>query len=157
RRRALPSREHAGADRHARRPAALPRDAAVGRARDHLHGTRPAGRPLERRHEGGDREHRRRDPGAAVPQRGNQGEGLHAHGGLPRPRERRTVTARTTGRRRALTSLFSADVRGDAIATALEAEAQRAANEPERAASWLYAREIVDGVLDHFAEINELI
>lgn len=37
------------------------------------------------------------------------------------------------------------------------AEAKRAAGEPDRAASWLYAREIVDGVSDHQEEIDELI
>ena len=59
------------------------------------------------------------------------------------------MSARTKARRRALNILFSADIRGDAISVALDAEAVRAANEPERAASWLYAREIVDGVIDH--------
>lgn len=65
--------------------------------------------------------------------------------------------ARTKARRRALNILYSADVRGEAISVALQAEAQRAATEPEREASWLYGREIVDGVLDHFGEIDELI
>lgn len=40
---------------------------------------------------------------------------------------------------------------------ALTAEAKRAASEPAREASWLYAREIVDGVIDHQAEIDEQI
>ncbi|GGD38069.1 N utilization substance protein B [Microbacterium faecale] len=67
------------------------------------------------------------------------------------------MSARTKARRRALNILFSADIRGDAISVALDAEAVRAANEPERAASWLYAREIVDGVIDHLDEIDELL
>ena len=37
------------------------------------------------------------------------------------------------------------------------AEAARAASEPARSASWLYAREIVDGVIDHNEEIDETI
>ncbi|NYD65899.1 N utilization substance protein B [Agromyces atrinae] len=39
----------------------------------------------------------------------------------------------------------------------LVAEAERAVSEPDRAASWLYAREIVDGIVDHRYEIDELI
>ena len=40
---------------------------------------------------------------------------------------------------------------------ALAAEAKRAASEPAREASWLYAREVVDGIIDHRDEIDELI
>ena len=65
--------------------------------------------------------------------------------------------ARTKARKRALDILFSADVRGDTIARSLSAAAERAASEPERAASWLYAREIVDGVIDNGDEIDEQI
>jgi len=53
--------------------------------------------------------------------------------------------------------LFQADVRGEAISTIVNAEAKRAASEPDREASWIYAREIVDGVTDHRDEIDELI
>lgn len=53
--------------------------------------------------------------------------------------------------------LFQADVRAIPVAEILSVEAERAANEPERMASWLYAREIVDGVEDHRAQIDELI
>ncbi|GAA3645436.1 transcription antitermination factor NusB [Microbacterium marinilacus] len=67
------------------------------------------------------------------------------------------MSARTKARKRALDILFSADVRGDEIAVALAAEAKRAASEPARQASWLYAREIVDGVIDHADEIDEQI
>jgi N utilization substance protein B len=58
------------------------------------------------------------------------------------------MSARTKARKRALDVLFSADVRQISLAEALEAEAVRAASEPARSASWLYAREIVDGVID---------
>ena len=67
------------------------------------------------------------------------------------------MSARSKARKRALDILFSADVRGDEIPVALAAEAKRAATEPAREASWLYAREIVDGVIDHADEIDEQI
>jgi N utilization substance protein B len=67
------------------------------------------------------------------------------------------MSARHKARKRALDILFSADVREMDLADALAAEADRAANEPDREASWLYAREIVDGVIDHQAEIDETI
>jgi len=67
------------------------------------------------------------------------------------------VSARTKSRKRALDVLFSADVRGEALPTALEAEQQRALARPERASSWPYAREIVQGVIDHAAEIDEVL
>ncbi|MGD9607594.1 MAG: transcription antitermination factor NusB [Leucobacter sp.] len=53
--------------------------------------------------------------------------------------------------------MFQADVRGESLDSIVEAEAKRAAGEPDRMASWLYAREIVDGVADHRDEIDELI
>jgi len=67
------------------------------------------------------------------------------------------MSARTKARKRALDILFQADVRGDEVATILAAEAKRAANEPARQASWLYAREIVDGVIDNREAIDEQI
>ncbi len=67
------------------------------------------------------------------------------------------MSARSKARKRALDILFSADVRGEEIAVTLAAEAARAAAEPAREASWLYAREIADGVIDHGDEIDELI
>ena len=67
------------------------------------------------------------------------------------------MSARTKARKRALDILFAADVRQIPIAESLAAEAGRAANEPDRQNSWLYAREIVDGVVDHFDEIDETI
>ena len=67
------------------------------------------------------------------------------------------MSARSKARKRALDILFQSDVRGDDIATVLAAEAKRAANEPSREASWLYAREIVDGVIDNRDAIDEQI
>ena len=67
------------------------------------------------------------------------------------------MSARSKARKRAIDILYSADVRGIPFARALAAEAERAAQEPAREASWLYAREIVDGVIDHSDEIDELI
>ncbi|MFE6994706.1 transcription antitermination factor NusB [Microbacterium sp. NPDC057659] len=67
------------------------------------------------------------------------------------------MSARSKARKRALDILFAADVRGEDIATTLASEAKRAASEPAREASWLYAREIVDGVVDHRDDIDEQI
>lgn len=67
------------------------------------------------------------------------------------------MSARTKARKRALDILFSSDVRGDDIAVTVAAEAKRAASEPAREASWLYAREIVDGIVDHRDDIDESI
>ena len=67
------------------------------------------------------------------------------------------MSARTKSRKRALDVLFSADVRGDSIEDALRREEQRARLAPERASSWPYAREIVQGVIDHAEEIDRLI
>jgi N utilization substance protein B len=67
------------------------------------------------------------------------------------------VSARSKARKRALDILYAADVREVPVGDLLEAEAKRAAGEPQRTASWLYAREIVDGVQDHRAEIDDLI
>ncbi|GAA5027454.1 transcription antitermination factor NusB [Microbacterium fluvii] len=67
------------------------------------------------------------------------------------------MSARSKARKRALDILFQADVRGEDVPVMLAAEAQRAAGEPDRQASWLYAREIVDGVVDNLGEIDEQI
>ena len=67
------------------------------------------------------------------------------------------MSARTKARKRALDILFSSDVRGDDLSVTLAAEAKRAASEPSREASWLYAREIVDGIIDQRDEIDEQI
>ncbi|MFT4136602.1 transcription antitermination factor NusB [Microbacterium sp.] len=67
------------------------------------------------------------------------------------------MSARSKARKRALDILYQADVRGDDLAATLAAEARRAVSEPAREASWLYAREIVDGVIDNRDEIDEQI
>ena len=67
------------------------------------------------------------------------------------------MRARRKARKRALDILFSADVRAESLSVALAAEAERAASEPDREASWLYAREIVDGVIDNGVIIDETI
>jgi N utilization substance protein B len=67
------------------------------------------------------------------------------------------LSARTKARKRALDILYAADVRQIPIAESLASEAGRAASEPDRQNSWLYAREIVDGVVEHFSEIDETI
>ena len=67
------------------------------------------------------------------------------------------MSARSKARKRALDILYQADIRGDELAVTLAAEAKRAANEPAREASWLYAREIVDGIIDNRDDIDEQI
>jgi N utilization substance protein B len=67
------------------------------------------------------------------------------------------VSARTKARKRALDLLYAADMRQVPVEQLLVGEAERAVSEPERQASWLYAREIVDGVVDHRDEIDEAI
>lgn len=67
------------------------------------------------------------------------------------------MSARTKARKRALDILFQADVRVEEPGIILAAEAKRAASEPSRESSWLYAREIVDGVIDHRDDIDEQI
>ena len=67
------------------------------------------------------------------------------------------MSARTKARKRALDILYSADMRQISIVDAIAAEAARAVSEPARAASWLYAREIVDGIVDNKADIDEMI
>ncbi|MBX3194195.1 MAG: transcription antitermination factor NusB [Schumannella sp.] len=67
------------------------------------------------------------------------------------------MSSRTKARKRALDILFGADIREQPIAAMLDEEAGRAAARPERASSWEYAREIVEGVDAHLAELDEAI
>ncbi|MBN9211052.1 MAG: transcription antitermination factor NusB [Microbacterium sp. 71-36] len=67
------------------------------------------------------------------------------------------MSARSKARKRALDILFQADVRGEELPVMLAVEAKRAASEPDRQASWLYARDIVDGVIDNRDAIDEQI
>jgi transcription antitermination protein NusB len=64
------------------------------------------------------------------------------------------VSARTKSRKRALDILYGADVRGMAISALLGEEAERAEQRPERASSWTYAREIVEGVDAQLEQID---
>lgn len=65
--------------------------------------------------------------------------------------------SRTKARRRALDILFSADVRGIALEKSLSEASARADAEPQRPLPWTYAREIVQGIIAHRVEIDELI
>ncbi|MFM9745438.1 transcription antitermination factor NusB, partial [Streptomyces brasiliscabiei] len=67
------------------------------------------------------------------------------------------MSARSKARKRALDILYQSDIRGDDLPVTLAAEAKRAANEPAREASWLYARDIVDGVIEEHEAIDEQI
>jgi N utilization substance protein B len=67
------------------------------------------------------------------------------------------VSSRSKARKRALDLLFAADVRDVPVIQLVDAEAERATNEPDRAASWRYARDIIEGIIDHHVRIDELI
>ncbi|HEV7742655.1 MAG TPA: transcription antitermination factor NusB [Pseudolysinimonas sp.] len=64
------------------------------------------------------------------------------------------MSARSKSRKRALDILFGADIRQVPIAAMLDEEAGRAAANPQRESSWPYAREIVEGVESHLADID---
>ncbi len=53
--------------------------------------------------------------------------------------------------------IFQADVLRQPLSEVLATEGMRAVHEPERRASWLYAEQIVQGVLAHQEEIDEKI
>lgn len=67
------------------------------------------------------------------------------------------MSARTKARKRALDILYAADLRNEDVTAALSVEALRALDEPERQASWEYAQAIVEGVISHSVEIDEVI
>ncbi|WP_111720035.1 transcription antitermination factor NusB [Homoserinimonas sp. OAct 916] len=67
------------------------------------------------------------------------------------------MSARTKARKRALDILYSSDMRGTSINQALADAEARAAGESDRRASWLYAQQIVTGVVAHGDEIDEMI
>jgi N utilization substance protein B len=67
------------------------------------------------------------------------------------------VGARTKARKRAIDLLYGADLREISLNAAIEMEAKRAQAEPDRANSWAYARQIVEGIAEHGDEIDELI
>lgn len=65
--------------------------------------------------------------------------------------------ARTKARKRAIDVLYGADLREISLNAAIAIEAERAKAEPDRWASWTYAREIIEGIAEHGDEIDELI
>jgi len=67
------------------------------------------------------------------------------------------VSARSKARKRALDVLYGADVREESINTSLLAEETRELADGKRANSWPYAKEIIEGVVAHGDEIDELI
>ena len=68
------------------------------------------------------------------------------------------MSARGKSRKRAIDVLYSADLRGETVEAALLAEENRQLADPTRRAnSWGYAKQIVEGVQAHRAEIDELI
>lgn len=67
------------------------------------------------------------------------------------------MSARVKARKRALDVLYYTDLSSLDLATALGEEDERAAGEPERSASWAYAKEILTGVLAHKEDIDALI
>ncbi len=67
------------------------------------------------------------------------------------------MSARTKARKRAFDVLYGADLRERAIADAVVEEQRRAEQQPARGASWRYAREIIEGVDDHRAALDEAI
>ena len=67
------------------------------------------------------------------------------------------MSARHKARKRALDILFSSDVREQTLGDALSEEASRAASETDRETSWLYARDIVDGIIEQGPIIDETI
>ena len=68
------------------------------------------------------------------------------------------LSARGKARKRAIDVLYGADVRGESINATLLAEENRQLADPTRRAnSWPYAKQIVEGVVEHGDEIDEMI
>ncbi len=67
------------------------------------------------------------------------------------------MSARSKARKRALDMLYVAEVRELPIADVLATETVRHLDQPERASSWDYARQIVTGVDDDRAAIDKVI
>jgi len=67
------------------------------------------------------------------------------------------VSSRTKARKRAVDILYSADLRERPLADALVEESLRAAQQPQRETSWVYARQIVAGVEEHGDMLDVLI
>lgn len=67
------------------------------------------------------------------------------------------MSARRKARRRALDVLYSADLREQDFREAIEDAHAYAQTQPERAGSWTYAWEILQGVVAHLADIDDVI
>ena len=67
------------------------------------------------------------------------------------------MSARTKARKRAIDLLYGADLRELPIADLVSEEAVRAESQPDRAASWAYARRIAEGVDEHRDELDRAI
>ena len=64
------------------------------------------------------------------------------------------MSARRKARKRALDVLFSADINEQPLAEALSDAEARSRGEPERSSSWGYAREIVQGLVEHDEDVD---
>ncbi|WP_082473662.1 transcription antitermination factor NusB [Curtobacterium sp. Leaf261] len=67
------------------------------------------------------------------------------------------MSARSKARKRALDMLYVAEVRELPIGEVLSTETVRHLDNPERASSWDYARQIVTGVADWKSDIDRII
>jgi N utilization substance protein B len=67
------------------------------------------------------------------------------------------MSARSKARKRALDMLYVAEVRELPIADVLATETVRHLDQPERASSWDYARQIVNGVDEARYEVDSII
>ena len=124
------------------------------------HRARPAGRPVQRRHQARDRRDRCRDPGAVVHQHRRQAQGRFPRRQLSGKGECLTVEGdrgRHQARKRAVDLLFEAEARG--LTPAEVAEARNALAETQSDVSPLnpYTVTVARGVTDHAAHIDDLI
>ncbi|MCC6376751.1 MAG: transcription antitermination factor NusB [Microbacteriaceae bacterium] len=67
------------------------------------------------------------------------------------------MSARKKARKRAMDLLYSADLKSMSFKDSLAEEEARAALEHNRQSSWAYAKEIVEGVIEHSKEIDRTI
>lgn len=67
------------------------------------------------------------------------------------------MSARHKGRKRALDILYAADLRHEEITAVVDAEATRQAAKPEQAQSFGFARELIDALIAHHSDIDQII
>ena len=140
--------------------AALHRAAGHRGARGHPHRARAAGRPVQCRHQAGDRGDRRRDPGAAVHQHRRQAQGRLSRRQLSRPSELtmpKPDSGRHQARKRAVDLLFEAEARGITPAEAAESREALAQRQSDVSALNPYTVTVAKGVTQHAAHIDDLI